>query len=237
MKYLLACRLVANFSLHPARGALIEMINQTMFRYNTFTKTCENDKSHTYTVAPRMGCIRLKCLSNGITQRGCNQVGYSLFCFRKGKKKMSELKNGEFGIDMEKEKVLWTDRKRRTIFALPLSFTKYTVTESKLIIQSGCFNLKEDEIQLYRVRDIAFRQSFWERLCRVGSIHICSTDAMTPEIDIRRVKRPREVKELLSKTIEVCRKANGIRTSEVIGEHGGFPEPGQGHCCQDHHCQ
>ena len=70
---------------------------------------------------------------------------------RKGINKMSELKNGEFGIDMEKEKVLWTDRKRRTIFALPLSFTKYTVTESKLIIQSGCFNLKEDEIQLYRV--------------------------------------------------------------------------------------
>lgn len=156
---------------------------------------------------------------------------------RKGINKMSELKNGEFGIDMEKEKVLWTDRKRRTIFALPLSFTKYTVTESKLIIQSGCFNLKEDEIQLYRVRDIAFRQSFWERLCRVGSIHICSTDAMTPEIDIRRVKRPREVKELLSKTIEVCRKANGIRTSEVIGEHGAFPEPGQGYCCSDHHCE
>lgn len=162
---------------------------------------------------------------------------YNIPTKRKGINKMSELKNGEFGIDMEKEKVLWTDRKRRTIFALPLSFTKYTVTESKLIIQSGCFNLKEDEIQLYRVRDIAFRQSFWERLCRVGSIHICSTDAMTPEIDIRRVKKPREVKELLSKTIEVCRKANGIRTSEVIGEHGGFPEPGQGHCCQDHHCQ
>ncbi len=149
---------------------------------------------------------------------------------------MSELKNGEFGIDMEKEKVLWTDRKRHTIFALPLSFTKYTVTESKLIIQSGCFNLREDEIQLYRIKDIAFRQSFWERLCHVGSIHICSTDAMTPEIDIRGVKKPREVKELLSKTIEVCRKANGIRTSEVIGEHGGFPEPGQGgHCCSDHH--
>lgn len=156
---------------------------------------------------------------------------------RKGINKMSELKNGEFGIDMEKEKVLWTDRKRHTIFALPLSFTKYTVTESKLIIQSGCFNLREDEIQLYRIKDIAFRQSFWERLCHVGSIHICSTDAMTPEIDIRGVKKPREVKELLSKTIEVCRKANGIRTSEVIGEHGGFPEPGQGHCCQDHHCQ
>lgn len=115
--------------------------------------------------------------------------------------------------------------KRHTIFSLPLSFTKYTLTETKLIIQRGCFNLREDEIQLYRVRDIAFKQNFYERLCRVGSIHLCSTDAMTPEIDIRRIKNPRDVKEVLSKTIEACRKANGIRTSEIIGDHGHFPEP------------
>lgn len=83
----------------------------------------------------------------------------------------------------------------------------------------------EDEVQLYRVRDIAFKQNFYERLCRVGSIHLCSTDAMTPEIDIRRIKNPRDVKEVLSKTIEACRKANGIRTSEIIGDHGRFPEP------------
>lgn len=112
-----------------------------------------------------------------------------------------------------------------TIFSLPLSFTMYTLTETKLIIQRGCFNLREDEIQLYRVRDIAFKQNFYERLCRVGSIHLCSTDAMTPEIDIRRIKNPRDVKEVLSKTIEACRKANGIRTSEIIGDHGRFPEP------------
>lgn len=37
---------------------------------------------------------------------------------------MSTLKNGEFGIDLDKEKILWTDRKRHTIFSLPLSFTK-----------------------------------------------------------------------------------------------------------------
>lgn len=116
-------------------------------------------------------------------------------------------------------------QKRHTIFSLPLSFTKYTLTETKLIIQRGCFNLREDEIQLYRVRDIAFKQNFYERLCRVGSIHLCSTDAMTPEIDIRRIKNPRDVKEVLSKTIEACRKANGIRTSEIIGDHGRFPEP------------
>lgn len=111
------------------------------------------------------------------------------------------------------------------LFSAVVLYAKYTLTETKLIIQRGCFNLREDEIQLYRVRDIAFKQNFYERLCRVGSIHLCSTDAMTPEIDIRRIKNPRDVKEVLSKTIEACRKANGIRTSEIIGDHGRFPEP------------
>lgn len=34
-----------------------------------------------------------------------------------------------------------------------------------------------------------------------------------------------DVEEVLSKTIEACRKANGIRTSEIIGDHGHFQEP------------
>lgn len=74
---------------------------------------------------------------------------------------MSTLKNGEFGIDLDKEKILWTDRKRHTIFSLPLSFTKYTLTETKLIIQRGCFNLREDEgtSRLSRISTSAFAVS------------------------------------------------------------------------------
>ena len=126
---------------------------------------------------------------------------------------MAELKNGEFGVDMEKEKILWTDRKRHTIFALPISFTKYTLTETKLIIQKGFFNLREDEIQLYRVRDLALSQSFLERIGRVGTIHLCSMDSMTPELDIRHVKKPREVyprqwRNAAKQTVSVLRKSS-----------------------------
>lgn len=66
---------------------------------------------------------------------------------------MSTLKNGEFGIDLDKEKILWTDRKRHTIFSLPLSFTKYTLTETKLIIQRGCFKKLRQEFPLIHVGD------------------------------------------------------------------------------------
>ena len=45
---------------------------------------------------------------------------------------------------------LWTDKKR-TIFGLPLSFTRYYLTEKKLITQTGFLNIVEDEFDLYRL--------------------------------------------------------------------------------------
>ena len=49
--------------------------------------------------------------------------------------------------------ILWNDRKR-TLFGLPLSFTKYSLTEDKLIIERGIFNRIEEEIRLYRIFNI-----------------------------------------------------------------------------------
>ena len=37
---------------------------------------------------------------------------------------------------------LWRDRKR-TLFGLPLSFTKYALTEERLFIETGFLNKKE----------------------------------------------------------------------------------------------
>ena len=52
----------------------------------------------------------------------------------------------------------WFDRKR-TIFGLPLSFTKYAVTEEKLLIKTGFFNTKEEEVRLYRIMDVTLNRS------------------------------------------------------------------------------
>ena len=135
------------------------------------------------------------------------------------------MKNGEFSSDFQPEGELWTDRKRTALFGLPISTTQYALTSTKLIIRRGLITLREDEVQLYRVLDLALRQNLFERLCGTGTIHICSTDAMTPEIEIQHIMNARAVKELLSKTVESCRKASGIRTSEIVGGQGEPPMP------------
>ena len=113
--------------------------------------------------------------------------------------------------------ILWQDRKR-PVFGLPLSFTKYRMTEEKLLINTGILSTKEEEIKLYRVMDITLNCSIWQRLFKVGTIHLCSGDKTTPEFDIKDVKRPSEVKELISKHVEIQRDKKRIAGREFLGD-------------------
>jgi len=113
--------------------------------------------------------------------------------------------------------IIWKDRKR-PIFGLPLSFTKYKLTEEKLLINTGLFSIKEEEIQLYRIMDVTLKCSFLQRIFNVGTIHCCSGDKTTPEFDIKDVKNPSNVKELLSKNIEIQRDNKRIAGREFLGD-------------------
>ena len=96
------------------------------------------------------------------------------------------------------ENVIWRDRKR-TIFGLPLSFTVYSLTSEKLLIDTGFLNKKQEEVMLFRIMDITLERKLSQRLFGVGTIHCCSADKTTPEFEIKSVKCPQEVKETLSR--------------------------------------
>ena len=113
--------------------------------------------------------------------------------------------------------IIWKDRKR-PIFGLPLSFTKYKLTEEKILINTGILSIKEEEIQLYRIMDVTLKCSFWQRIFNVGTIHCCSGDKTTPEFDIKDVKNASYVKELLSKNIEIQRDKKRIAGREFFGD-------------------
>ena len=113
--------------------------------------------------------------------------------------------------------ILWKDRKR-PLFGLPLSFTRYKLTEEKLLINTGFFSIKEEEIQLYRIMDVTLKCSLLQRIFNVGTIHCCSGDKTTPEFDIKDVKNPSHVKELLSKNIEIQRDRKRISGREFLGD-------------------
>ena len=115
------------------------------------------------------------------------------------------------------EESLWQDRKR-IFFALPWTFTNYTLTEDRLIVKTGIFNVCEDEIRLYRILDVTLKRSFWERLCGLGTLHLCTADKSSPETDILHIRKPREVRTLLSDKVEEERAARGIGLREFVDE-------------------
>ena len=125
------------------------------------------------------------------------------------------------------ETTLWTGRKR-TLFGLPWSFTRYTLTDTCLYIRSGFFTVREEEIRLYRVMDVTLRQSFRERLFGLGTIHLCTSDPSTPEVDIKRIKHSKEVRTALSDRAEIERstKLEGMRELMNQITPKGHPERG-----------
>ena len=117
--------------------------------------------------------------------------------------------------------IIWSDKKR-PFFGLPISFTKYSVTDEKLYIETGFLNKQEEEVRLYRILDVTLRRSFGERLFGLGTIHCCSADKSAPEFDIKLIKNPSQVKEMLSDMIEKERDRKRVSMREFSdGDHDG----------------
>lgn len=110
---------------------------------------------------------------------------------------------------------LWKDRKR-SIFGLPLSFTRYALTNEKLIIDVGFLSRTEDEVRLYRIMDLTLKRSLGERIFGLGTIHCCSADKSLGDFDIKRIKKAKEVRDMLSEMIENKRKENRVGTREFM---------------------
>lgn len=129
---------------------------------------------------------------------------------------MEKIRAGDLRVKVDQEDILWYDRKRVTIFALPWSFDKYVLTKSKLLVEQGFFNTREEEIKLYRITDVSYSQTLFERIGKTGSIKILSNDTSSPEIVLKHVKNAKQVKDVISKTIEEARNNAGVKTSEMV---------------------
>lgn len=71
---------------------------------------------------------------------------------------------------------IWQDRKR--VLGMPLTFTKYFLSEDRLFLQTGVLNMKMEEVLLYRVSDIgvhvslASASSAWARSSSIPRIRV-----------------------------------------------------------------
>jgi uncharacterized membrane protein YdbT with pleckstrin-like domain len=110
---------------------------------------------------------------------------------------------------------IWKDRRRR--MGMPLSFTRYALSEDRLFLSVGFFSIRDDELLLYRVRDITTRRSLWQRLFGVGTVTVISSDKSQPTLELKNVKNPLMVKELLHERVEEMKLKRRVRVGEIMG--------------------
>lgn len=120
---------------------------------------------------------------------------------------------------MEPIEYLWKDRKR--FLGMPLSFTRYRLSQDRLFCETGLLNTRCDEVLLYRVRDLRLTISLGQRVFGVGTVCVVSSDKSIPHLDLKNIKDPRAVKELIHKNVEAAKDKRRIRATELLGGEDG----------------
>lgn len=112
--------------------------------------------------------------------------------------------------------LVWQSRKHWMWW--PWTFTKYLITEDRLMVESGIITTRYEEIYLYRLMDCKCSINLLQRLFGTGTVTIVGLDYTTPVLQITNIKNPFEVKEMLSKLIMENRRQSRI----VEFSDGGF---------------
>ena len=110
---------------------------------------------------------------------------------------------------------IWKDRKR--YLGMPLSFTRYAISDDRLFLSVGLLTIRDEEILLYRIRDISVQRSLWQRIFGVGTLTVTSSDKSTPSLQIKNVKNPMLVKEILHRQVEEMKLRRRVRVGEIMG--------------------
>ena len=122
------------------------------------------------------------------------------------------------------KEIIWKDRKR--FLGLPLSFTRYSLTEDRLFLSVGFLNIRDEEVLLYRIRDISTTRTLWQRIFGVGTVTVLSSDKTLPTFVMKNIKDPIKVKELLHEQVEDMKIRRRVRVGEIMAS--GYDADGDG---------
>jgi len=108
------------------------------------------------------------------------------------------------------ERVLWEGRPFLSITE------RYVLTTERVRIYRGLIGRTVDDIELVRLQDIDFTQNAGERMFGIGDIHLRGADPSTPEVTLRNVHQPEEVRELIRRAWLDARKRYGVSFREQM---------------------
>lgn len=118
------------------------------------------------------------------------------------------------------ETMEYRERKRLLFFGLPWTFTKYTIREDDVVINSGFLKTYENNCYMYKIQDVELQVSLVERIFGLGTVVCYTGDTTHPRLLLERIKNAKEIKDYILKESEEARRKRRTLNTLDIGSEG-----------------
>ncbi len=91
----------------------------------------------------------------------------------------------------------FVERKRWLFFGLPLTFTKYTVTEEQITINSGLFTQVENDCYMYKIQDTVLSVSLFQKAFGIGTVVCKTSDVTHGQLVLKNIRNAKIIKDFI----------------------------------------
>lgn len=113
-------------------------------------------------------------------------------------------------LDDDKEDILWEGRPFLSISL------HYTITDERIRITEGFFGKARENVELIRIQDVDYSQTFSERLLNLGDINIHSHDSSHPKVQLKNIRDPESVYEIVRRAVLSARRKHNFTYREEM---------------------
>lgn len=86
----------------------------------------------------------------------------------------------------------------------------FRVSNTVIEYEKGLLSKRIDVVQLWRVKDVTYKQSLIDRILRIAHIEVVTSDATNPNFDIVGMPASRKLFEQMRDSIEIQRQAKNV---------------------------
>lgn len=118
----------------------------------------------------------------------------------------------------------YQEKKRILFLGLPWTFTKYTIGQEILTVNTGLLRTEENYCYMYKIQDVKLTTTLTERIFGLATVICYTGDVTHPQISLTHIKNAREIKDFILEAAEKARQKRRTMNTLDIGSSGSEEE-------------